>query len=106
MLASGLREDGECPPTEDFAGDLFSDMGIELAHIPLGGGREFNAVGQGSVSDFAHQVPERDWRAPARGGGEGMKVGGGRVLLSPLFPPPGRGGGFFSPGSARAAPAL
>lgn len=31
---------------EDVAGNVLSDVGIELAYIPFGGGREFNAVGQ------------------------------------------------------------
>ena len=50
---------------------MFSDMGIELTHIPFGGGREFHSAGQGLVSEFAHQVPERDILAGFGEGGSG-----------------------------------
>jgi len=37
---------------------LLSDVGIELAEVPLGGGGDFNAVGQDSVSQFPYEVAE------------------------------------------------
>jgi hypothetical protein len=47
LLASPLRGPGIGLQPEDVAGNVFSDVGIELAYIPFGGGREFHAVGQG-----------------------------------------------------------
>ena len=35
-------------------------MRIELAEVPLSGGRDFYAVGQASVPQFPHEVSERD----------------------------------------------
>ena len=46
-------------------------MGIELPNIPFGGGREFHAVGQGLVSEFAHQIPERNVLSGFDEGGTG-----------------------------------
>ncbi len=39
---------------------FLSDVRIEPAEVPPGGGGNFNAVGQDSVSQFPHEVPERD----------------------------------------------
>jgi hypothetical protein len=39
---------------------LLADVSIELADAPLGGGRDFNAVGQPLVSKFPHKVTERN----------------------------------------------
>jgi len=39
---------------------LPSDVRIELAEIPFGGGSDFNAVRQDSVSQFPHEVTQRD----------------------------------------------
>ena len=40
--------------------DLLSDVGIELAKVPLSGGSDFHAVGQESVSKFPHEVAKRN----------------------------------------------
>jgi hypothetical protein len=45
---------------EDVPVDLLSDVGIKLAEVPLGGGRDFDAVGQDSVSEFPHEVAKRN----------------------------------------------
>ena len=39
---------------------LLSDVRIKLAEIPLGGGSDFDPVGQGSISQFPHEVGERN----------------------------------------------
>jgi len=39
---------------------LLSDVRIEFAEVPLGGGSDFNAEGQDSVSQFPHEVTERN----------------------------------------------
>jgi hypothetical protein len=41
---------------------LLADVRIELAEVPLSGGSDFDAVGQDSVSQFPHEVPE--WNGP------------------------------------------
>lgn len=38
--------------------DMPTDMRIECAEIPLGGGSELNVVGQASVPQLPHEVPE------------------------------------------------
>jgi hypothetical protein len=45
---------------ENVPDDLLSDVRIELAGVPLGGGSEFSAVGQESVSEFPHEVAKRN----------------------------------------------
>ncbi len=37
---------------------LLSDMRVEPAEFPLSGGSDFDAVGQVSVPQFSHEVPE------------------------------------------------
>src|ERR1039458_3625326 len=39
--------------------DLLADVSIELAKVPLSGGRDFNAVGQALVPQISHEVTER-----------------------------------------------
>ena len=39
---------------------LPSDVRVEFAEVPLSGGSDFNAVGQDSVPQFPHEVPERN----------------------------------------------
>jgi hypothetical protein len=39
---------------------LLSDVGIELAEVSCGGASDFNAVCQDSVSEFSHEVTERN----------------------------------------------
>jgi hypothetical protein len=46
--------------TENIPVHFFSDVSIELAKIPLGGGSHFNAIGQGSIPELLHQGAERD----------------------------------------------
>ena len=40
--------------------DLLADVSIELAKVPLSGGRDFNAVGQALVPQFSHEFTERN----------------------------------------------
>lgn len=44
---------------------LLADVRIEFAEIPLRGGSDFNAVGQDSVPQFPHEVPEGDVPLPS-----------------------------------------
>jgi hypothetical protein len=44
---------------ENVPDDLLADVRIKLAEVPLGGGSDFNAVGQESVSEFPHEVAKR-----------------------------------------------
>ena len=46
--------------TEKVAVDLFPDMRVEFAEVPLGGRSDFNTESQDSVSQFSHEVTERD----------------------------------------------
>ena len=39
--------------------DLLADVSIELAKVPLSGGRDFNAVGQALVPQFSHEFTEQ-----------------------------------------------
>jgi hypothetical protein len=45
---------------EDVPVHLLADVSIELADLPLSGGRDFNAVGQPLVSKLPHEVTERN----------------------------------------------
>src|ERR1017187_7666431 len=39
---------------------LLADVSIELANVPLSGGRDFNAVGQALVPQYSHEFTERN----------------------------------------------
>ena len=39
---------------------LFADVRVQIANVPLRGGSDFNSVGQVSVPQFSHEVPERN----------------------------------------------
>jgi hypothetical protein len=45
---------------ENVAVHLFANVRIQLTDFPLSGGSDFNAIDQGSVPQFPHEVPERE----------------------------------------------
>jgi hypothetical protein len=46
--------------TENVPVHLPADVRVELAEVSLGGGSDFDAVGQDSIPQFPHEVPERN----------------------------------------------